>query len=68
MSAVAVNKREDAQFKTAYSAWLRLLCMCPMSKRVQHQLLGYAFAGTAKASFFKISSKLKHADATLEAL
>jgi hypothetical protein len=39
-----------------------------VSERVQHQLIGYAFAGTAKASFLKISSEPKHADATSEAL
>jgi hypothetical protein len=42
--------------------------MYPMSERVQHQLIGYAFAGTAKASFLKISSEPKLADATPEAL
>jgi hypothetical protein len=68
MLAVAVKKRGDAQFATAYSAWLRLLRMYPESERVQNQLIGYAFAGTAKASIFKISSEPKHADATTEAL
>jgi hypothetical protein len=63
-SAVAVRTRGDAQFATAYSAWRRLLHMYPVSERVQHQLIGYAFAGTAKASFLKISSDPKHADAT----
>jgi hypothetical protein len=67
MSAVAV-KRGDARFATAHSAWRRLLCMYPVFERVQHQLTGYAFAGTAKASFLKISSEPKHADATSEAL
>jgi hypothetical protein len=42
--------------------------MYPVSERVQHQLIGYAFAGTAKALFLKISSESKHADATPEAL
>jgi hypothetical protein len=42
--------------------------MYPVSERVQHQLIGYAFAGTAKASFLKISSEPKHADTTPEAL
>jgi hypothetical protein len=42
--------------------------MYPVSERVQHQLIGYAFGGTAKASFLKISSESKVADATLEAL
>jgi hypothetical protein len=51
MSAVAVKKRGDAQFATAYSAWRWLLRMYPVSERVQHQLIGYAFSGTAKASF-----------------
>jgi hypothetical protein len=68
MSAVAVKKRGDAQFATAYSAWRRLLRMYPVSERVQHQLIGYAFAETAKVSFLKISSEPKHADATPEAL
>jgi hypothetical protein len=39
-----------------------------VSERVQPQLIGYAFAGTAKASFLKISSEPKYADATPEAL
>jgi hypothetical protein len=30
MSAVAVKKRGDAQFVTAYSAWRRLLCACTL--------------------------------------
>jgi hypothetical protein len=68
MSAVAVKKRGDAQFATAYSAWRRLLRMYPVSERVQHQLIGYEFAGTAKASILKISSEPKHANATPEAL
>jgi hypothetical protein len=68
MSAVAAKKRGDVQFSTAYSAWRRLLRMYPESERVQHQLIGYAFAGTAKASFLKISSEPKHADATPEVL
>jgi hypothetical protein len=68
MSAVAVTKRGDAQFATAYSAWRRLLRMYPVSERVQHQLICHAFAGTAKASFFKIPSEPKHSDATPEAL
>jgi hypothetical protein len=68
ISAVAVKKCGDAQFATAYSAWRRLLCMYPVSERVQHQLIGYAFAGTAKASFLKVSSEPKHADAKPEAL
>jgi hypothetical protein len=68
MSAVAVKKRGDTQFATAHSAWRRLLRMYPVSERVQHQLIGYAFAGTAKASFLKISSEPKHADTTPEAL
>jgi hypothetical protein len=42
--------------------------MYPVAGRVQHQLIGYEFAGTAKASFFKISSEPKHANATPEAL
>jgi hypothetical protein len=67
MSAEAVKKRGDAQFATAYSAWRRLLRMYPVSERVQHQLIGYAFSRTAKASFLKISSQPKH-DATTEAL
>jgi hypothetical protein len=66
--AVAVKKWGDAQFETAYSAWRRLLRMYPVSERVQHQLIGYAFSGTAKTSFLKISSDPKHADATTEAL
>jgi hypothetical protein len=66
--AVAVKNRGDAQLTTAYSAWRRLLCMYPVSERVQHQLLGYAFAGTAKASFLKISSEPKHTNATPEKL
>jgi hypothetical protein len=41
--------------------------MYPVSKRVQHQLIGYAFAETAKASFLKISSEPKHAAASPEA-
>jgi hypothetical protein len=68
MSAVAVKNRGDAQFATAYSAWRRFLRMHPVSKRIQHQRIGYAFSGTAKASFLKISSEPKHADATPEAL
>jgi hypothetical protein len=68
MSAVAVKKRGDAQFATAYSAWRRLLRMYLVSERVQHQLIDYAFAGTAKVSFLKISSEPKHADATPEML
>jgi hypothetical protein len=68
MSAVAVKRRGDAQFATAYSAWRRLLRMYPVSERVQHQLIGYAFAGTGKASFLKISAEPKNADATPEAL
>jgi hypothetical protein len=68
MSAVAVKKRGDAQFETAYSAWRRLLRMHPVSERVQHQLIGYAFAGTAKTSFLKISSERMYADSTPEAL
>jgi hypothetical protein len=68
MSAVAVKQRGDAQFATAYSAWRRLLCMYPVSEGVQHQLIGYAFVRTAKASFLKISPEPKHADATPEAL
>jgi hypothetical protein len=68
MSAVAVKKRGDAQFATAYSAWRKLLRTFSVSERVQNQLIGYAFAGTAKASFLKMSSELKHADATPEAL
>jgi hypothetical protein len=63
-----VKKRGDTQFLTACSAWRRLLRMYPVSERVQHQLIGYAFAGTAKTSFLKISSEPKHADATPEAL
>jgi hypothetical protein len=39
-----------------------------VSKRVHHQLIGYAFAGTAKASILKISSEMKHADATPDSL
>jgi hypothetical protein len=42
--------------------------MYPVSERVQHQLIGYEFAGTAKASFLKNSSESKHADATPEVL
>jgi hypothetical protein len=42
--------------------------MYPVSERVQHQLIGYAFAGTEKASFLKISSESKHPDATSEPL
>jgi hypothetical protein len=42
--------------------------MYPVSERVQHQPTGYAFAGTAKASFLKISLEPKHADATPEAM
>jgi hypothetical protein len=42
--------------------------MYPVSKRIQNQLLGCAFAGTAKAWFLNISSEPKHADATSEAL
>jgi hypothetical protein len=42
--------------------------MYPVLERVQHQMIGYAFAGTAKASFLKISSEPKHADETPEAL
>jgi hypothetical protein len=68
MSAVAVKKRGDAQFSTAYSVWRKLLRMYPVSERVQHQLIGYAFAGTAKASFLKMTSEPKNADATPEAL
>jgi hypothetical protein len=68
MSAVAVMTRGDAQFATAYSVWRRLLHMYPVSERVQHQLIGYAFAGTEKASFLKISSESKHPDATSEPL
>jgi hypothetical protein len=63
MSAAAVKKRGDAQFATANSAWRRLLRMYPVSERVQHQLIGYAFAGSAKALFLKISSEPNHADA-----
>jgi hypothetical protein len=61
-SAVAVKKRGGAQFPTAYSAWRRLLRMYPVSERVQHQLICYAFAGIAKALFLKISSEPKNAD------
>jgi hypothetical protein len=68
MSAEAARKRRDAQFATAYSAWRRFLRMYSVSERDQHQRIGYAFAGTAKASFLKISSESKHADATPEAL
>jgi hypothetical protein len=68
MSAVAVKKRGYAQFATAYSAWRRLLRMYPVSERVQHELIGYAFAETAYALILKISSESKHADATPEAL
>jgi hypothetical protein len=68
MSTMAVIKREDAQFATAYSAWRRLLRMYPVSERVQHQLIGYALAGTAKESLLMICSEPKHADATPEAL
>jgi hypothetical protein len=50
-----LKKRGDARFATAYSAWRRLLRMYPVTERVQHQLIGYAFAGTAKASFLMIS-------------
>jgi hypothetical protein len=60
MSTVAVKKREDAQFATVYSAWRSLLRMYPVSKRIHHQLIGYAFAGTAKDSFLEISSGPKH--------
>jgi hypothetical protein len=42
--------------------------MYPASERVQNQLIGYAFAGTANDSFLKISSEPKHDDATLKAL
>jgi hypothetical protein len=65
MSAMAVKKRAGAQIA---SALRRLLRMYPVSERVQHQLIGYAFAGTEKASFLKISSEPKHADATPETL
>jgi hypothetical protein len=68
MSAVEVKKWGDAQFATAYRACRRLLRMYSVSERVQHQLIGYAFAGTAKASFLKISSEPKNTDATPEAL
>jgi hypothetical protein len=44
MSAVAVKKRGDAQFATAYRAWRRLLRMYPVFERVQHQLIGYCSA------------------------
>jgi hypothetical protein len=64
VSAVPVKKRGDTQFATTYSPWRRLLRIYLVSERVQHQLIGYAFAGTAKASFLKIFSELKHADAT----
>jgi hypothetical protein len=60
MSAVAVKKRGDSKFATAYSAWRRLLRMYPVSEHVQHQLIGYAFSGTAKAAFLKDSSEPKH--------
>jgi hypothetical protein len=68
MSSVAVKKRGDSKFAPAYSAWRRLLRMYPVSERVQHQLIGYAFSGTAKAAFLKVSSDPKHADATPETL
>jgi hypothetical protein len=68
LSAVAVKKRGDAQFATANSAWCRLLRTYPVSDRVQHQLIGYVFAGTAKTSFLKIPSEPKHADVIPEAL
>jgi hypothetical protein len=68
MSALEVRNRWDVQFATAYSAWCRLLRMYPVSERVQHQLIGYAFAGNVKDSFLKIYSEPKHADATPEVL
>jgi hypothetical protein len=68
MSDVAVTKQGGAQFATVYSAWRRLLRMYPASGRVQHQLIGHAFAGTAKAAFLMISSEPKYADKTLKAL
>jgi hypothetical protein len=68
MSNMAVKKRGDAKFATAYSARRRLLRMYLVSERFHHQLIGYAFAGTAKASFLKIFSEPKHAEATPEAL
>jgi hypothetical protein len=68
MSDVAVKKRGDGKFATAYSSWRRLLRMYPVSERVQHLLISYEFSGTAKASFLKISSQPKNADATPEAL
>jgi hypothetical protein len=39
-----------------------------VSERIQHQLIGYAFAETAKASFLKFSSEPKRAGAIPEAL
>jgi hypothetical protein len=39
-----------------------------VSERVQHQLIGYVFSGTAKAAFLNVSSEPKHADATPETL
>jgi hypothetical protein len=42
--------------------------MYPVSERVQHQLFGYVFAGSEKASFLKISSEPKRSDVTPEAL
>jgi hypothetical protein len=60
MSAVAMKKRGDAQFATAYSAWSRLMRMYPVSERVQHQVISYVIDGTAKTSFLKIFSEPKH--------
>jgi hypothetical protein len=42
--------------------------MYPVSERVQHQPIGCAFSGTAKASFLKSSSAPKHAKATPDVL
>jgi hypothetical protein len=51
MSAVAVKKRGDGHFATDYSAWRRLLRIYPVSERVQHPLISYAFSGTARPRF-----------------
>lgn len=54
LSKVAVAKKGDVNFATARASWKSLMGLYPVSLRVQLQLLGYAFTGTAYKMFLVV--------------
>lgn len=68
LEKVAVKKRGDPTFATTGSCWNKLLRMYPVAERIQHQLLGYAFAGTATRVLLNVTGDVRNCTPTLDGI